>query len=173
MNDVVNDQQQQASAPHRVLPDAVRALVLCTALLILALTGCSTVPVSHLPAAGPRTLVVDTAYRMLGTPYIYGGSTPTGFDCSGLAQFSYQQAGLKIPRTAIEQYLRSVPVPDNRLLPGDLLFFTLNSRRVAHVGIYVGDGKFIHAPAEGRHVMQSRLDEPYWQGHLVRAGRLP
>lgn len=153
------------------VPSTNRAAI-GTALLILALAGCSTVPVSHLPPPGARTLVVDTAYRMLGTRYVYGGSTPRGFDCSGLAQYSYQQAGLKIPRTAIEQYQFSTPVPDNRLLPGDLLFFTLRSRRVAHVGIYVGDGKFIHSPADGRRVTVSRLDEPYWHAHLVRAGRV-
>jgi len=144
------------------------------ALLTLTLGGCSFLPVSQAPVTvtGSRAQVVNTAYKMLGRPYRYGGSAPNGFDCSGLVQFSFQQAGLKVPRTALEQYERSIPVSDNRLQPGDLLFFTLNSRRVAHVGIYVGDGTFIHAPALGKRVMESRLDEPFWHGHLVRAGRL-
>jgi murein DD-endopeptidase len=149
-----------------------RGLRLGIALLSLTLAGCGILPVSRLPAPGPRTEVVDTALKMLGRPYRYGGNAPSGFDCSGLVQFSYQQAGLAVPRTALEQYERSTPVTGNHLQPGDLLFFTLNSRRVSHVGIYVGDGKFVHAPAIGRRVMESRLDEPYWQGHLVRAGRL-
>ena len=142
------------------------------ALLILTLAGCSFLPVSQAPVTGARAQIVSTAFEMLGRPYRYGGSTPSGFDCSGLVQFSFQQAGLNVPRTAAEQYRYSTPVPNHRLQPGDLLFFTLKSHRVAHVGIYVGDGKFIHAPAVGRQVMESRLDEPFWHGHLVRAGRL-
>jgi murein DD-endopeptidase len=147
-------------------------LTLGSALLTLTLTGCSFLPVSQVPATGARAQIVSTAFKMLGRPYRYGGSAPNGFDCSGLVQFSFQQAGVNVPRTALEQYERSTPVPDNRLQPGDLLFFTLNSHRVAHVGIYVGAGKFIHAPAIGKQVMESRLDEPFWHVHLVRAGRL-
>ncbi len=166
------DQQSRLFAPSKALSRAWRTLTLGITLLTLTLTGCSFLPVSQVPATGASTQVVSTAFKMLGRPYRYGGSTPSGFDCSGLVQFSFQQAGLNVPRTALEQYERSTPVPDNRLQPGDLLFFTLNSRRVAHVGIYVGDGKFIHAPAIGKQVMESRLDEPFWHGHLVRAGRL-
>jgi cell wall-associated NlpC family hydrolase len=166
------DQQSRLFAPSKALSRAWRTLALGITLLTLTLTGCSFLPVSQVPATGASTQVVSTAFKMLGRPYRYGGSTPSGFDCSGLVQFSFQQAGLNVPRTALEQYERSTPVPDNRLQPGDLLFFTLNSRRVAHVGIYVGDGKFIHAPAIGKQVMESRLDEPFWHGHLVRAGRL-
>lgn len=172
MNATVIDQLNRLAAPSRALSLAWRSLALAIALLTLMLAGCSILPVSQAPATGPRTQVVSTAFKMLGRPYRYGGSAPNGFDCSGLVQFSYRQAGLTVPRTALEQYERSTPVPDNRLQPGDLLFFTLNSRRVAHVGIYVGDGKFIHAPAIGKQVMESRLDEPFWHGHLVRAGRL-
>jgi cell wall-associated NlpC family hydrolase len=166
------DQQSRLFAPSKALSRAWRTLALGITLLTLTLTGCSFLPVSQVPATGASTQVVSTAFKMLGRPYRFGGSTPSGFDCSGLVQFSFQQAGLNVPRTALEQYERSTPVPDNRLQPGDLLFFTLNSRRVAHVGIYVGDGKFIHAPAIGKQVMESRLDEPFWHGHLVRAGRL-
>ncbi len=141
-------------------------------LTLLTLAGCSSLPVSQAPITDARAQVVSTAIEMLGSPYRYGGSTPRGFDCSGLVRFSYQQAGLNVPRTAREQYERSTPVPGNRLQPGDLLFFTLNSRRVSHVGIYVGDGKFIHAPAIGKNVVESRLDDSFWHEHLVRAGRL-
>ncbi len=149
-----------------------RRLLRGIAALSLVLAGCSTVPVSQVPVTGARAEIIDTAFAMLGRPYRYGGSTPRGFDCSGLVQFSYHQAGLNVPRTARAQYERSVPVPDSRVQPGDLLFFSLDSHRVAHVGIYVGDGKFIHAPASGQRVMESRLDEPFWHDHLIRAGRL-
>lgn len=172
MNTAAVAQQNRMSIPSASPCPAWRALTLGIALLTLTLTGCGLLPVSPPPATGSRAMVVNTAFKMLGRPYRYGGSAPNGFDCSGLVQFSYQQAGLNVPRTAREQYERSIPVPDNRLQPGDLLFFTLNSRWVSHVGIYVGDGKFIHAPAIGQQVMESRLDEPFWHGHLVRAGRL-
>lgn len=172
MTSVAIAQQYRPGVPSRTLSRARRAFTLGIALLTLTLSGCSFLPVSQKPATGSRAQVVNTAVKMLGRPYRYGGSAPNGFDCSGLVRFSYQQAGLDIPRTAIEQYERSTPVPDNRLQPGDLVFFTLNSSRVSHVGIYVGDGKFIHAPALGKQVMESRLDEPFWHWHLVRAGRL-
>ncbi len=164
--------QNRLSAPAEALSRLWRMLMLGITMLSLALTGCSTVPVSQLPVTGARAEVVDTAFAMLGRPYRYGGSAPSGFDCSGLVQFSYRQAGLHVPRTARDQYERATPIPENRVQPGDLLFFSLGSRRVAHVGIYVGDGKFIHAPASGQRVIESRLDDPFWQHHLVRAGRL-
>jgi murein DD-endopeptidase len=172
MNATAIDQQNSLSAPPGTVCRVWHTLLPGIVLLIFMLTGCSILPVSKAPSTGPRAQIVDTAFKMLGRPYRYGGNAPNGFDCSGLVQFSYQQAGLNVPRTAFEQYERSTPVPDKRLEPGDLVFFTLNSRRVTHVGIYVGDGKFIHAPAIGRQVTESRLDEPFWQGHLVRAGRL-
>jgi murein DD-endopeptidase len=172
MTSAALDQQYRPHMPSWTLSRAGRAFTLGIALLTLTLSGCSFLPVSQEPVTGSRAQVVSTAHKMLGRPYRYGGSAPNGFDCSGLVQFSFRQAGLKVPRTAFEQYQRSTPVPDNRLVPGDLVFFTLNSRRVAHVGIYVGDGAFIHAPAVGKRVMESRLDEPFWRGHLVRAGRL-
>ncbi|MHB8471557.1 MAG: C40 family peptidase [Gammaproteobacteria bacterium] len=149
-----------------------RAALLAGLLLQLLLTGCSLLPGKPNPDNSSRARVVTTAFKMLGAPYHYGGHGPNGFDCSGLVRFSYQQAGIEVPRTAFDQYLRSVPVSNDRLLPGDLLFFTLKSRSISHVGIYVGDGKFIHAPAFGKQVMESRLDEPYWHHHLVRGGRL-
>jgi len=78
-----------------------------------------------------RYQVVNTAYKMIGTPYRYGGSSPNGFDCSGLVLFTYQQAGFEVPRTAFDQYLRSTPVSSNSMEPGDLLFFTQKSRTIS------------------------------------------
>jgi murein DD-endopeptidase len=172
MNAASIEHHSRLSAPPGALRHAWHTLTFGIALLTLLLSGCSSLPVSQVPASGARAQVVSTAFKMLGKPYRYGGSAPNGFDCSGLVQFIYHQAGLNVPRTALEQYERSTPIPDNRLQPGDLLFFTLNSRQISHVGIYVGDGKFIHAPALGKQVMESRLDEPFWHGHLVRAGEL-
>jgi len=165
-------QHSYSRSPWRAPPLILQIGALILVLFCFTLTGCSLLPASHLPDNTPRAQVVKTAYQMLGTPYRYGGTSPGGFDCSGLVLFSYQQAGFDVPRTAFDQYLHSTPVPSNHLQPGDLLFFTLRSHSISHVGIYVGDGKFIHAPAFGRCVMESGLDEPYWQTHLVRAGRL-
>lgn len=160
------------SALTRLARAAGRALLLAGLLLQLLLSGCSLLPGRPAPETGPRARVVAAALDMLGAPYRYGGHSPAGFDCSGLVRFSYAQAGIEVPRTAFDQYLRSTPVPNDRLQPGDLLFFTLQSRSISHVGIYVGDGKFVHAPAFGKRVMASRLDDPYWRRHLVRGGRL-
>jgi cell wall-associated NlpC family hydrolase len=107
---------------------------------------------------------------MLGVPYRYGGTSPGGFDCSGLVQFSYRQAGIQLPRTARQQYESAFPVALGMAQPGDLLFFRLNARVVSHVGIYLGDGRFIHATSEGKNVRVSSLDNSYWHRRLVRAG---
>lgn len=120
-----------------------------------------------------RFQVVMTASAMLGMPYQYGGSTPTdGFDCSGLVHYSYAQAGVPVPRTAVSLYRESQRVRLTQLRPGDVLFFRLNGKRISHVGIYLGDRRFIHAPKTGKDVSISTLDNEYWGEHLVSAGRM-
>jgi cell wall-associated NlpC family hydrolase len=111
------------------------------------------------------------AETMLGTAYLYGGSTPAGFDCSGLVLYSYRQVGVNVPRTTRDQYQQAKPVPANKLQPGDLLFFRLDGREVAHVGIYQGGSKFVHAPKTGTRVSVSALDSSFWGTRLVGAGR--
>lgn len=118
-----------------------------------------------------RARLVSIAMSQRGVPYIFGGTTPqTGFDCSGLVQYSYQQLGLHIPRSSYEQYRLSTPVYINRLQPGDLVFFRTRSIFVSHVGIYIGDNRFVHAPGEGRPVSTDSLDSPYWRKRLVGGG---
>ena len=108
---------------------------------------------------------------MIGVPYVYGGRTPKGFDCSGLVYYSYQQAGIKVPRTSKEQFkaARRVSLPDAQ--PGDLLFFR-GGRKISHVGIYIGNGYFVHAPSTGKTVSVANLDNTYYREHFDRAGRL-
>ena len=143
------------------------------ALLVGALlAGCSTVPVAPV-GGGVRGEVVRTAYDMLGAPYRYGGDTPRGFDCSGLVYYSYRRAGVRVPRTTERQFWDTRAVALRYLRPGDLLFFRLKGRRISHVGIYIGDSKFIHAPDYGQSVSISSLRNPYWRRHFVRAGRFP
>lgn len=99
--------------------------------------------------------VVDTAKSFLGTPYVYGGSSPaTGFDCSGLTQYAFRQAGLSIPRVSYEQAAAGIAVPKRQIRVGDLVAF---NDPVSHVGIYIGNGKFIHAPHTGDVVKISSL----------------
>jgi cell wall-associated NlpC family hydrolase len=117
-------------------------------------------------AAGPRALkAVAEARRYLGTPYRWGGSSPsTGFDCSGLVQWAYAKAGIHLPRTTEEQILASGgrKVDRDHLLPGDLVFFRDASGDVHHVGMSLGGKRFIEAPHTGDDVRISRLDDPYY-----------
>lgn len=112
------------------------------------------------------------AIALLGAPYKYGGSGPTTFDCSGLVRFVHDQLGIAVPRTAAEQYSAAKPVNVKGLEPGDLLFFRTQGRRVSHVAIYTGEGRFIHAPQTGRPVEFRELDDGYYRPRLVGAGRL-
>lgn len=109
---------------------------------------------------------------MMGTPYVYGGTTPRGFDCSGLVQYSYDKAGVNVPRTTREQYRRASPVPVAAAQPGDLVFFA-KGQKISHVGIYLGDDEFIHAPETGQNVKISSIQDSYYQAHFVGAGRIP
>ena len=143
--------------------------------LLGLISGCGSLPVDG-HAAGQdevRYQVVMTASAMLGTAYRYGGSTPSeGFDCSGLVYYSYAQAGVPVPRTALSLYHESRHVRLTMLRPGDVLFFKLNGRRVSHVGIYLGDNRFIHAPKTGKDVSISTLENAFWRKRLVSAGRM-
>lgn len=150
--------------------------------LAAALGGCfqgtTLPPAAEAPVAIPdagliadpvRSRIVFTALQMIGIPYRYGGETPQGFDCSGLVQYAYRNAGLSVPRTAREQFKASEPVTMGAVQPGDLLFFA--SRDNSHVGIYVGENRFVHAPATGRTVVISSLGSSYYQRTFLRAGR--
>ena len=118
--------------------------------------------------------LAEFALGTIGVKYRYGGTDPSrGFDCSGLVQFVFQQvAGVTLPRTARELSRVGSTVEVSELMPGDLVFF--NTRRFAfsHVGIYLGDSSFIHAPRTGRHVAIARIDGKYWQTRFAGARRL-
>ena len=110
---------------------------------------------------------------MVGRPYRYGGSSPSsGFDCSGLVQYSYKQVGIALPRSTDRQRSASHLVKVAELRRGDLLLFDQDGKKNSHVGIYLGAGKFVHAPSSGKEVRSDRLDSPYWRKHLSQARRV-
>lgn len=111
------------------------------------------------------------AQRELGIPYRYGGTSPSGFDCSGLVYYVHQQLGIAIPRTVADQFRRARNVSFAQLKPGDLLFFHLTSRGISHVGIYTGGRRFVHAPQGGKDVSIGSLETEFWRTRLMAAGR--
>ncbi len=115
--------------------------------------------------------IVRIAVSLVGTRYQFGGADEAGFDCSGLALYVHEQAGLAIPRTAAAQQRAARPVPLAQLQPGDLVFFSSDGQVVDHVGIYTGFGRFIHAPHAGVAVSYAELASAYYARHLVSAGR--
>jgi len=112
------------------------------------------------------------ALGQIGRPYRYGGATPNGFDCSGLVQYVYRQAGFSVPRTTREQHQAGRRIDLDDAEPGDLLFYAFNGRRIDHVAIYLGEGEALHAPATGRTVIVAPVASNYWQGRFVDAVRL-
>ena len=108
---------------------------------------------------------------MLGTAYRFGGADPRGFDCSGLVQYSYAQAGIRLPRTSQAIYRASRPVKRGEMRAGDLVFFKISSQKITHVGIYADRNRFIHAPSSGKSVSYASLKNPYWKKRLIAVGR--
>lgn len=174
--------------PARLPAAASAAGRLLAALCLSALAACSLVrepgpsapsarPANTVAAtpgsadAGPGRLLLARAERQLGAPYRFGGASPQGFDCSGLVRWVHGEAGITVPRTAAGQQLEARPVPVGELQAGDLVFFRIAGRAVDHVGIYAGDGRFLHAPRSGRTVGYDRLDDPWWSSRQAGAGR--
>lgn len=118
--------------------------------------------------------VIQTANQFQGQPYVWGGSDPsTGFDCSGLVQWSFGQSGVALPRTAQEQYDATTRINASDLQPGDLVFFSgtyAGGPNITHVGIYIGNGQMIDSQTAG--IVVDNLSDPYWQNHLAGFGRV-
>jgi cell wall-associated NlpC family hydrolase len=140
-------------------------------LMSFALAACASAPVARVDARGAAA--ADHALKMVGKPYHFGGSTPSrGFDCSGLVQYSFRQAGVALPRDTEQQRRASASIRVSSLRRGDLVFFNEGWRRNSHVGIYLGNGKFVHAPSSRGYVRTDRLDSVYWKKHLSEARRV-
>jgi cell wall-associated NlpC family hydrolase len=151
--------------------------------LALSLAACAATPgptsALHAPpqsrtnpaVRNPRMTIVESATAMLGQPYRYGGAAPGGFDCSGLVMYAVNSAGIAMPRTAREQLHSGSPVARSELKAGDLVFMHL-TRKELHVGIAIDAGRFVHAPAAGRHVRIDSLDSPPYAGGFLAARRI-
>jgi cell wall-associated NlpC family hydrolase len=163
------------------------ALALSTALLLAGCGGGSNVREPPPSMAGNRAwpqvapadpvranAVLMRAISLVGTPYQWGGNTPeSGFDCSGLVNYVYRDMlDLRLPRTSRELAAIQGPrIPTAQLASGDLVFFG-DRGQVSHVGIYVGEGRFVHAPNSGGTVRLDRLDGSWWRDHYSGARRL-
>lgn len=152
----------------------------CALLVLVALlSACGARTPTRASIAVPRidanpNDVLFRAISLVGTPYRYGGNTPeSGFDCSGLIGYIFHDvAGARLPRSAADiDRLEAPAVSRARLAPGDLVFFR-DGGSISHIGIYVGEGRFVHAPSRGGTVRLDALDGDYWRQHYVGAKRL-
>lgn len=164
----------------------MRAIHLLLVLSLAVLAGCASAPqtpapsaaVPSAPPAPPAAVSHDQllfhAFSLVGTPYRYGGSSPeSGFDCSGLINYVYREsAGLTLPRTTAGLSALPGTTAVKSLRPGDLVLFSTGGKRVDHAGIYVGDGRFLHAPSTGGRVRVDELDASYWQRAYASARRV-
>ncbi|MDI9239215.1 C40 family peptidase [Lysobacter sp. LF1] len=170
-----------APVTNTALPEAMslsdRALLLATDLNRLLVPAASVGdPVANLPTEQQSKIktVLQRAMALLGTPYRWGGSDPDkGFDCSGLVGYVFRNAlGIELPRVSREMAKNGELINDKaKLAAGDLVFFGRRGR-VDHVGIYVGEGRFVHAPSRGKDVQVSNLDTGYWSQKFMQARRL-
>jgi cell wall-associated NlpC family hydrolase len=140
--------------------------------ILLSAFGCATVPTGPVidtpPTIGEKAAF--TAVSMIGRPYKYKGDNPAGFDCSGLVQYSYQSTGLDVPHGTKALINRTRSIGRN-MQTGDLLFFNERGKKYSHVGIYLENDTFVHAPSSGLTVRKDSLQDPYWKNHFVDARR--
>jgi cell wall-associated NlpC family hydrolase len=148
--------------------------------IALLVAGCAGTPARETPAGGGtgqvpsdlRESIAQLALSQVGVQYKYGGAHPReGFDCSGLVHYTYTSNGQAVPRTSRAQFDAARKIPLEEAAQGDLLFFK-DQEKLSHVGIYLGDGEFVHAPSSGDTVRVARIDAPYYQRHLIAVGRL-
>ena len=157
-----------------ISPDYVSIVPYENAVTATASVSYSTATGSTASSSGTRQQIIDYAATLLGCKYVYGGNTPSGFDCSGYVKYVFNHFGVNLTRTSANQYANSVKIKKSELQIGDLVFFsqTTGSSKVGHVGIYVGGGQFIHAAAPGKGVRYDSLSSDYYSSHYIGSGRV-
>jgi cell wall-associated NlpC family hydrolase len=157
--------------------------VVKTVAMVLVLAGCTGsrtssnfLPFSTAPnqtVTSAQKGVSQTALSLLGTPYRFGGTTPEGFDCSGFVNYVYRKsAGMMLPRESHDLVRAGKQVSATNLLPADIVYFKIEHQKPLHVGIYLGGGKFIHAPSRRGKVNIQSLDQDYWKTRYLGARRI-
>lgn len=163
---------------HTARKNSILALTLATVGIVSA---CGTQTFVERPDRSPAKQTIARSQNMgaraaavalqqVGVPYLYGGSTSRGFDCSGLVQYSYGRAGKNVPRTTGQLWSATATVRRADLQVGDLLFFSIEGK-MSHVGMYIGGQQFVHAPSSGKTVTVGRLTSAYYSAAFIRAGR--
>ncbi|MGE0445598.1 MAG: C40 family peptidase [Vicinamibacterales bacterium] len=122
----------------------------------------------------PRLLpeLVVTALKLRGTPYRWGGSDPSGFDCSGFVQWVFNAVGVRLPRETKDQFRAGDEIDLDEVSPGDLVFFNTENKGASHVGMVIGDGQFVHAPSSRGVVRVESYGSSYWRPRFVGARRV-
>jgi cell wall-associated NlpC family hydrolase len=160
-------------ASRRTVVRVLRSSRLFFALIALAAAARVAVAASSLPPEALAAELVVRSLSLVDTPYRYGGRTPAGFDCSGFVGYVFAESGGgSLPRRTEEMWRIGERVGRSELAVGDLVFFNTLGRRFSHVGIYIGDGVFVHAPARGGRVRAERLTDTYWEAHYNGARRM-
>ena len=121
-------------------------------------------------ASNYRVSAANVAQKYIGLKYVWGGTTPRGFDCSGLVQYSFKQAGKTLPRTAAQQFKLGKYVGKQGLRTGDLVFFKTSGTRISHVGIYIGNNKFVHSSNSGLKI--DSMSNSYWSPKFAGGKRV-
>lgn len=120
-------------------------------------------------AMNPQRIIAE-AKKFVGTPYKFGGTSPSGFDCSGFVYYTHKRVGKTLPRSSTLMFQRGTPVHKSRLRPGDLVFFSTYKKGASHVAIYIGNNLMIHATSKG--VKIDDLNSAYWSSKFIGAKRI-
>jgi murein DD-endopeptidase len=152
-----------------------RAGPVAAGLLALLLAGCASgPPVESAQITAKREIIIEEALGEVGRPYRFGGEDTEGFDCSGLVQYTYGEAGVRVPRVAADLRHAGTRIRLRQALPGDLLFFSFDNGGGSslHVAVYLGNGRMVHAPSHGKTVSVSHTGDAPWPDRFLYAVRL-